>query len=107
MHIRSTNHIHQHPRQHPRQPTRCQATNTDVPPQYTEGSSARPPWAGGGLLSDLANIAINTPPIYAVLTRAAKFVLKRGAQKQGIDWDGIVEGLQHEDNVCVHDLMCT
>lgn len=98
MHRRPINHT----RIHSKQATRCQATkNTiDAPPQYTEGTEARPRWAGGGLLSDLANLAITTPPVYALLTRAAKFVLKRGAQKQGIDWDGTVQRLQTQPQVC-------
>lgn len=74
------------------------STNTDVP-QYTEGTGDRPPWTGGGLLSGLANLAIATPPIYALLTRAARAVLKRGAQRQGIEWDATVERLRNDPAV--------
>lgn len=77
------------------------ATSSDVP-QYTEGTGQRPLWAGGGWLSDLANLAINTPPVYALLTRAARAVLKQGAQRQGIDWDGTVERLQADPAVRPH-----
>ena len=49
----------------------------------TEG---RPPWAGGGLLSDLAN-ALIASPLFKVIKQGARNVIIDGAIDKGIQWN--------------------
>lgn len=56
---------------------------------WTASSSEKPAWAGADtLVSRVVNALIHTKPLYAVMKRQAKAVLRRTAESRGIDWSG-------------------
>lgn len=55
--------------------------------------------AGDALVSRVVNTAISIKPLFAVMKVAAKQVLKRTAERNGIPWDGTVRELQNTPEV--------
>lgn len=57
-------------------------------------SLTKPNWAGAGPLSQLVNLAIRTPPLYALMKGQARAVLIRTAERNGVPWQQTVEELR-------------